>query len=293
MHAKPMLTNPRPAAGGKARILPSTRDGLLHLGMRHTRLEDEIERSTKLPRDAKDLVTWMLANRQQILESKYEQVACYLRLREAGSFYRDLGYRNFDELLIGLDLPVGHTLASWEQLLRLFDKETYLLIGEDLLQEMIHVVRLNVDNADERMLHYQTILENYAAEFPAFEKTTFRSHINWYVNKRLVTPAPNTRAAANPLARPARPVPSNTSLETRVVTVDGGKLAHGNTTGPVTHTIIAKKCKSCSALEKQVTACARTLTEATEHIAMLETLIIEGLGPSYVPVRPAALAAAE
>ena len=121
----------------------------LHLSLRFVKFETEMRRMN-LPQDVKTLLEALLVEREKELEHKYQMVFIFSQLQQKGSFWQDFGYNSIDELLASLDLPNGKTLGMWEILVRLFDKETFMLVGDEALSYMTFQISQHQKDIDQK-----------------------------------------------------------------------------------------------------------------------------------------------
>lgn len=157
--------------------------GRLKLQLRTLQFNTELQRMNLLD-DIKGLIHQLLHFRRQSFEFKYEMVFILTKLRQKGSFWLDFGYNSLDELLIHLDLPNGTTLGMWEVLVRLFDKDTFLLVGDEVLGYMTRVIALHQTDGNIRKNDYQAIFDAYCTSYPTFDKKTFCETVDRYATKK-------------------------------------------------------------------------------------------------------------
>lgn len=157
--------------------------GRLKLQLRTLQFNTELQKMDLLD-DIKGLIHQLLHFRRQSFEFKYEMVFILTKLRQKGSFWLDFGYNSLDELLIHLDLPNGTTLGMWEVLVRLFDKDTFLLVGDEVLGYMTRVIALHQPDSNIRKSDYQAIFDAYCTSYPTFDKKKFCDTIDRYTTKK-------------------------------------------------------------------------------------------------------------
>ncbi len=157
--------------------------GRLKLQLRSLQFNTELQKMN-LVGDVKELVQQLLWSRRQSFEFKYEMVFILTKLRQKGSFWLDFGFNSLDQLLIHLDLPNGTTLGMWEVLVRLFDKETFLLVGDEVLGYMTRVIALHQQDGNARKADYQAIFNAYCVSHPTFDKRSFVNTVDRYATKK-------------------------------------------------------------------------------------------------------------
>lgn len=233
-------------------------DGLMGLELRGTDLDREIL-DAGLPEDALSLITLAISERQKGLDSRYQMVLIYRKIKSQGKFWIAFGYRTLDELLVSLDLPNGGQLARWEQLVELFSKDTFLLIGDEALSYMTSLVGQYQLKAQLRKRDYQSIFEGYCREHSSFDRASFYQHINSYVN--------NLYSGSKAVRTRRKPARKASNIYQPKLNRDAMRPAG---------------CLQCEENRRLVTA-------LSSYISTLEGVIRRELGERYVPARPPAI----
>jgi hypothetical protein len=270
--------------------------GNLTLGIRRHRIEEELRNSATASRDVRDIVDAMLARRHDTHLNHYENALDFIRLKGMGQFWSDLGYASFEDFVFALDLPTGRMLAIYEDMARTFSRETFLLVGPDLLGWMItEVLRFQVDRV-KRAADYQAIFDNYCKLHSTFDQVEFRKSVAWYVNDRYVAKAPDKTKPPERekgLSRVLVEVPQGTPAAVSSC-VTQGEVSRPSAPGmssvtPPTSTLdyrLVRKPLAAPPSEDEI-ALARWAIEALFHYTRrMEDLIRDNLGEQAIPDRP-------
>lgn len=261
--------------GERSGLQLAEQPGKLHLKLRTLKFESELRRMS-LPQETRDLLNYLVRLREETLRNKYDTVFAFTMLKQHGSFWEDFGYSSFDHMLSELDLHNGETLGMWEVLVHLFDRDTFLLVGDDTLYYMTRTVGEHQTNVDKKKEDYQKIFDLYCAKYIVFDKVNFRRTINMYVNERYVRPA-GIHVADSVKRPPQRPAAQGTVRIQSVKPVSGTQNY-----GPkleydfeVRHI----RCSGCVEKEQQLKA-------ALFHIHRLEALVKSVGAVAQLPARP-------
>jgi hypothetical protein len=128
----------------------------------------------------------LLQIREAGFQAKYDAVFAFIKLKREGVFWFDFGFNSLDELLVHLDLPNGSTLGVWEVLVRLFDRDTFLLVGPDILGYMTLLVSKYQPDLNNKLLDYEQIFNNYCKTHQAFDKKEFEKILHGYINRKYI-----------------------------------------------------------------------------------------------------------
>jgi hypothetical protein len=264
----------------------------LHLHIRRHNIEMELVKM-HLPNDAKGLMQMALDERRRGLEGKYNLVCIWVKAQSRGPFWKKFDCRTLDELLAKLDLPNGMMLGKWEVLVKLFDKETFVLAGDETLGYMTALVGQYQKGAKQGLVAFQEIFDAYCGKYQAFDKANFCRIVNWYVNTKFLKPEESTATAeksapkSEPHGLAATSVPSTPRLtRTEMLIRDDPFRKPPSLTGETTQSRrepVARednqKCPHCEQMKffRQI---------ALEHITRLETVIEQNLGKGSIPPRP-------
>lgn len=250
------------------------------LNLRKLRFETEVKQSG-YPADMAAAINAGIQLRADTIENGYKTVLWYIHIKQFGSFWQDFGCKSIDEWLAKFDMPTGSTLASREVMVRLFDRETYLLVGDDVLGDMMFLVSRFQTDPEKKKADYQNIFDTYCKTNDSFDKTEFRKIVNWYVNTnyasktigvepdRVKDRPPTQRLKGwqeSKVARPVLKLPIEQS--DRQEAQDLPPLPES----PLDFVIEQRLCAGCRARDA--------------YIAQLQRLITTELGSERVPERP-------
>lgn len=187
-------------------------EGKLRLRTRQTAIEDELR---GIPERIGELHLRSLLLRQRGAEATYQLTLALLKLQTLDpKFYTRYGCKRLEVYLVKYDLGNGKRLARRIHLVKLFEPETFALIGEELLEWMIEqVVKARQGSgasnpSDVLKPDIKRIFARYGDEHAAFTPDAFQSCIRAYLKERYPAraPAPPPRPSgdgARPRASPA------------------------------------------------------------------------------------------
>ncbi len=248
----------------------------LHLSLRFVKFETEMQRMS-LPNDIKTLLEALLEEREKELEHKYQMVFIFSQLQQKGSFWQDFNYNSIDELLASLDLPNGKTLGMWEILVRLFDKETFMLVGDEALSYMTFQISQHQKNdVDQRKRDYQAIFDAYCASYTVFDKPTFYKTVNRYVNKHYVMKVVSKFDDKDIDKTPTKNEPPGVRRVRIIRPIKEGVAQSIEPRLKNDFAIETNQCKGCRERDTK-------LNELQEYSLALEQIIIEKIGESSLP----------
>jgi len=258
----------------------------LSLNLRQLRYESEMK-SMGLPEDLQACIKFQLDLRAETLENKYKQVFAYTQLQKFGSFWEDFGCRSLDEWLATVDLPTGSTLANREVMVRMFSKETFVLIGDDMLGEMMLLICRVQSDTEKRKADYQAIFDAYCKSYTSFDKSKFREILYWYFNTNYSMPA--GKKVENIKASPPSELPTGTHY-VKVAKPVAEIQSYQEHSAPVVHSSavpsVAPTTPSVTMdyVVEQRTCLGCRLRDA--YIEDLERVIQSKLGKRELPVKP-------
>lgn len=252
------------------------------LNLRKFRFEPEIK-DAAYPSDLTESINRFIQLRADMIENRYEQVTLYIHMKQFGSFWEDFGCVSVDEWMAKLDLPGRDTLGMREIMVRLFSRETFLLVGDEILGEMIFLVSRFQTDPERKKADYQRIFDAYCKVNDSFDKTEFRKIVNWYVNTNY---ASKTIEVEDVKARPPRQLKKG---------VSSVKVAR-----PVSEIVVGEQEAQANeeALEPIPDLPESTMDFVIEHrlcsgcrardayIALLRRVIVDEVGLNRVPERP-------
>jgi hypothetical protein len=259
------------------------------LGLRTVKFEREIA-AAETTADRSALAQELVQVRHDTHLAKYRAVIAWVRLRGTGSWWEDFKCGSAEEFLVRLDLPIGRTLALLESLVRLFSRETFLVVGPDLLGEMELKVTEKQADPELRIRDYAAIFANYTKEFGEFDQVQFRRHVHWYLYTAYPPPAPPVAPLVRPFD-PTMPPPRAVENEWQVVrrrasrvnddatiTAQPSKLAHVE---PGNVIVGLHREESRSSLREKYDMALHHVSMLLHHVSMLE----RDLREAGLPVR--------
>jgi hypothetical protein len=256
----------------------------ISLDLRKLRFESEIK-NAGCPTELAEAINYLIQIRADGIENRYRQVMAYIHIQQFGSFWQDFGCKSLDEWLAKFDLPTGSTLANREIMVRLFSRETFLLVGDEVLGDMMYLVTRFQTNPEKKKADYARIFDAYCKVNDSFDKTEFRKIVNWYVN---TTYASKSIEPEHVKDRPPRQLPKGTQSgkvarpvadivideadrEERIETDDAVPLP-SLPPSSMDFVIEHRLCAGCRARDS--------------YIARLERVIVDELGAGRLPERP-------
>ncbi len=252
----------------------------LKLSLRRTPFTLELSKM-KLPSEVKDLLAELFRQREKGLSYKYESVFVFNKLKTCGSFWLDYKFNSLDDFLSHYDLPNGKTLGMWELLVSLFEKETFLLIGDEALSYMTLQVSIYQDNSDERKKDYSTIFRDYCSQYSVYDKVNFYRVVNFHVHRRYVVPTAKPHEDIDVHKRAKKIEPVGVVRVRRI-----GKASSGQTITPHLQrdfVTVNVQCGGCKQRDATISAQEKEKQDAATYILALEQIVIEKLGNSALP----------
>lgn len=249
----------------------------IKLRLRRMTFEREL---SSLPSDMLELQELMVKYRGDQNENRYMLVMVYSKLKIHDRFWTTFKFHSEAEYLAYYDLPDGSTLAGWLVMVQLFDKETYKLLGDQILNFMIHLIGKYQSDTDQRKKDYQAIFDRYCKVNESFDKTTFYETVRNYVEETYVKPAAKAQGMSQQEWRRKKEAFTPGRRKRRFT-----RQASNQTFGP-------KVEKDFSWAEEHCSSCVSKITiikEALRYIGKLERIVTEKVGPEAVPQRPQAL----
>lgn len=249
-----------------------------------------------VPADMRDLLDVMLAARRGEHEAIYNKVAIFAKLRTFSKFWETYGFRTESDFLIFYDISDGSALGYLTAIISIFDKETFLILGPQVLQNMMFTIGKFQADGEKCKEDFQTIFDQYQKISTGFDKRSFNLLVDEYVERKYRQPArvaQTKQSQSVGVIRSKNYSPSNGQLtETKSTGVfqpreqshavvdsrqaNQSELLRGN----VLPTIKTEPCGKCN--EK-----IRTLHEFIQYTMELERIVKDGLGFSALPTRPA------
>ena len=234
-----------------------------------------------LPSDMRELHELLVEYRNKEHESTYMMVSVWNKLRIYEDFWKPFKFQNEAEYLAYYGLPDGATLAGWTVMVNLFDKPTFVLLGDAVLSFMMRMIGQHQPDTDARKRDYQEIFDRYCKVHDAFDKATFYDLIRRYI----------TEAYENPRAQEAG---MNREQWLRDREMQRREKTHRRVIkdAPNVQTFGPKIAHDFEWQEEQCPYCVSKITTIKafqEYTRLLEDIIQMKLGPDRLPQRPAAL----
>ena len=231
-----------------------------------------------LPKDLLELHNLFVTRRTGRNEDVYMLVMTWNKLRAYARFWTSFKFQSEAEYLAYYDLPDGTTLGSLTVMVELFDKPTFTLLGETVLNFMIRLVGEYQDDTDVRKKDYQSIFDRYCKFNENFDKTTFYGAVRHYVTEKYEKPkAEEAGVTREQWVRQKKAFLFGTSRQ-RVTHPAPEK----QTFGPRVERDFEWQKRECSACVSKITI----IKDALRHIKKLEEVIQKQLGKDGVPKRP-------
>lgn len=269
----------------------------IKLSLRRMTFQREIS-SLDLPVDVVKIHHMMIHSRTNQYKEVYNMITYWYKLKVDPLYYQGFGFGNEDEYLAYYNLPCGRTLAALEVIVQLFDKATFILVGDQVLDFMMRMVSKYQNNPDEKKKDYQAIFDAYCSFYDGFEKTAFYDRVKRFVIEKYEMPL----AAAQGLTHEQWILQKRKGKrhERIIVPLETGKQK----TGPTIEkdfTWIKDKDATRDAQERAKKKQIRIQENSQEYptsmivqgfqkyAAELEAIIRKNLGDKFLPERPPAI----
>ncbi len=234
-----------------------------------------------LPSDLLKLHEMMARYHSSQNENRYMVVSVWNKMRVFQRFWESFKFSTEAGYLAYYDLPDGATLAGWTIMVNLFDKATFMLLGDQVLSFMIHLVGRYQNDTDKRKKDYQAIFDRYCKINDSFDKTTFyravREHVEETYEKKEAEDNGMSQAEWRRKKETFRP-----GTRKRRFTKETLRQQKHD---PHIEKDFDWKEEQCSSCVSKI----KIIKEALRYIGKLEQLITEKVGPEAVPERPLAL----
>jgi len=157
------------------------KDKKVRLRLRQSSFQVELN---KLPESTRPLVELLIQSRTRTNGSIYETVVIWNKLRTHDRYWKSFDFASEAQFLAHYGLPDGLMLASWTVMINLFDRATFVLLGEDVLLYMMRWVTQFQSNASERRKDFENIFNRYCRQHDSFDKMSFFDTIRLYTAER-------------------------------------------------------------------------------------------------------------
>lgn len=167
-------------------------------------------------------------------------------------------------------------------MVNLFDKATFVLLGDVVLSFMMRMVGQHQSDTDGRKRDYQAIFDRYCKAHDAFDKTTFYDLVQRYVVETYEKPRAEEAGQTREQWLRDQQLQRREKTRRRVIK-----------DAPNVQTFGPKITQDFDWQDEQCPYCLSKITVIKafqEYTRMLEERIREKLGPEYLPERPATLA---
>lgn len=210
--------------------------GQVKLRLRRADLQKELD---KLPSDTKSLVELLIQSRDRVNYGIYETVTIWNKLRLTENYWRTFNFNSEPMFLAHYGLPDGTLLATWTVLVELFDRATFIMLGDATLLFMMRWVSQYQSDFEKRREDFQAIFERYCRERNDFDRNTFYSVVQMYVAEKYEKPLARTaglshekwlqtkgRMGKKGPKKPRAAGPDRESIELELVTPHGNQCRH-------------------------------------------------------------------
>lgn len=234
-----------------------------------------------LPSDMRELHELLIEYRNKGNENTYMIVSAWNKLRIYEDFWKPFKFQSESEYLAYYGLPDGATLAGWTVMVNLFDKATFVLLGDVVLSFMMRMIGQYQPDTDARKKDYQEIFDRYCRAHDAFDKTTFYNLIQRYVAEMYEKPRAQEAGISHEKWLRNRGLQHQGKTRRRVIR-----------DAPNVQGIGPKITQDFDWQDEQCSHCVSKLAVINAFQAyteMLEARILENLGREYLPDRPAIL----
>ena len=141
-----------------------------------------------LPSDILEIHKILVEGRRSKNESIYVIVSAWNKLSIYEEYWKSFNFTSEIEYLTYYGLPDGSTLAGWTVMVNLFDKSTFVLLGEQVIAFMMRLVGHFEKNPDKRKQAYQSIFDNYCSLYDNFDKNSFFEILRKFIRKNYEEP---------------------------------------------------------------------------------------------------------
>jgi hypothetical protein len=150
----------------------------------HLRKIDFKKELEKLPSDTRALIELLIQSRSKVNGGIYETVTIWNKLRSYDKYWINFQFKSETQFLAYYCLPDGATLAHWTILVELFDHDTFVLLGDEVLLYMMRWVGQHQTDVEQRKRDYQAIFERYCRINETFNRAAFYEVVRNYTTER-------------------------------------------------------------------------------------------------------------
>lgn len=249
----------------------------IRLRLRTMSFEREIG-DMNLPADMLERHRLFIFYRNKQHEDRYMMVAVWRSFAIYERYWISFGFQSEEEYLIYYGLPDGSTLAGVTIMVSLFDKATFILLGEEVLSYMIRAVGEYQKDTDARKKNYQAIFDRYCEKHEAFDKATFYDEIRRYIIEVYEQPLAEQEGLNREQWLRERQIKKAERTKRRVIV----KAIQGQQVTPRIEHDFEWREERCPYCLSKI-----TIIEAFQNYTRrLETIIREKLGAEQLPEKP-------
>ncbi|GEM_PF-6670006 len=159
--------------------------GKIRLKLRKTSLQKELD---ELPSDSKSLIELLIQSRARVNGGIYEVVTIWNKLRRQDQYWRPFGFHSEPQFLAHFGLPDGSMLATWTIMVEIFDRATFILLGDATLLFLTKWVSQYQADLAEKKRDFEAIFDRYCRERNDFDRSAFYQIVQTYVEDRYEKP---------------------------------------------------------------------------------------------------------
>jgi hypothetical protein len=245
------------------------------LKLRHMSFARELD---SLPSELLKIHQLLIESRASLNQNTYLMVAAWNKLRIYDHYWTSFKFGSEDEYLAYYGLADGTTLAGWTIMVSLFDRSTFVLLGDEVLSFMMRSVGEYQPDTDERKKDYQKIFDLYCAMRDSFDKSTFYRTVRDYVLQKYEKALASEAGLPVEKWQQQRSIQSKGSRKRRQVVAAASK----QTFGPHLASDFVWQSEVCS----YCVAKAEAIKLFQEYVGELEKIVSTKLGRRYLPKKP-------
>lgn len=232
----------------------------------------------------------MLAVHQILIEERgrrnasiYMMVSAWNKLKVHERYWESFKFNNEPDYLTYYGLPDGMTLAGWTIMVRLFDKATFVLLGDEVLSFLMRLVGTHQSDTDERKHDYQAIFDRYCKHHDYFDKDDFYTIIRQYIKEKYQPVTVQIQRDGKNRNKPvihAKPAETHDTRTTKTRIIQ--PIVKEQKFGPTLEHDFAWKEHRCPVCVEKIIIIA----DQKKYIERLEAIIRAKVGEAALPPRP-------
>jgi hypothetical protein len=274
------------AGQGLQRPLILLKDGKnnIRLRLRKVSFLRELE---ELPSNQKALVELLVQSQARINGGIYETVVIWSKLNQYDKYWTNFEPRFSTEaqFLAHYNLPDGAMLHHWKVMVEVFDKATFILLGENAMMYMMRQIDQYQDNVDEKKRDYAAILATYSRTHDNFDRLAFFDGVRRYVIEKYEKPQAKAAGVQHKVWLQQKAKQAN-GKATRVKVVDAPK---GQTVQPRVQSDFAWKQDECHYCSVKTDI----IRDFIRYTQQLEAFAKAHAGEDQLPEKPESLKSLE